>query len=66
MDRSVDPGTDFYHYAACELAQAKPHSSGQLRWGGFIELQERNWFLLHQILDAATNSPHVHLIVQRR
>ncbi|HXD00595.1 MAG TPA: M13 family metallopeptidase [Verrucomicrobiae bacterium] len=65
MDRSVDPGTDFYHYAAGTWLKQNPIPADKSRWGGFSELQQRNWFLLHQILDAATNSPTSNSIVQK-
>ena len=65
MDRSVDPATDFYHYADGTWLKQNPIPADKSRWGGFSELQERNWFLLHQILDAATNSPASNSIVQK-
>jgi len=63
MDKSVEPGADFFHYAAGTWMRSNPVPADKPRWGAFIELQERNWFLIHQILDstlasaAATNSP---------
>lgn len=63
MDKSVQPGTDFFHYAAGTWIKSNPVPADKSRWGAFIELSERNWFLIHQILDstiagaAPTNSP---------
>ena len=62
MDKSVEPGTDFFHYAAGSWIKSNPVPADKSRWGAFIELQERNWFLIHDILDstlgtAEANSP---------
>ncbi len=56
MDRSVKPGADFYHYANGSWLKNNPIPPDKSRWGAFSELQQRNWFLIHQLLDAATNS----------
>jgi putative endopeptidase len=52
MDKSVDPGTDFFHYAAGNWIKANPVPADKSRWGAFDELGERNWFLIHEILDS--------------
>jgi putative endopeptidase len=59
MDKSVDPGADFFHYAAGNWIKANPVPADKSRWGGFMELQERNWFLIHEILDSLTTSAAV-------
>src|ERR1039457_2608803 len=51
MDKAVDPASDFFHYVAGNWLKANPVPADKSRWGAFIELQERNWFLIHQILD---------------
>jgi putative endopeptidase len=56
MDRSVQPGLDFYHYADGNWVKNNPIPPDKSRWGGFAELQERNWFLIHQILDSTLAS----------
>src|SRR5581483_1714498 len=61
MDRSVDPTVDFYHYACGTWLKENPIPADKSRWGAFAELQERNWFVIHQILDStskATNPPN--------
>lgn len=56
MDRSVDPGTNFYQYACGTWLKENPVPADKSRWGGFIELQERNWALLHEILDSTAKA----------
>ena len=53
MDRSVDPGADFYHFAAGAWLKSNPVPSDKSRWSGFEELQDRNWRLLRDILESA-------------
>ena len=59
MDRSVSPAVDFYHYADGTWLKDNPVPSDKSRWGASNELDQRNWFLLHTILDhaAAANVP---------
>jgi putative endopeptidase len=56
MDPSVKPDVDFYHYADGAWLKNNPVPPDKSRWGAFIELQERNWFLLHQILETTMAS----------
>jgi putative endopeptidase len=56
MDKSVDPGADFFHYAAGGWIKANPVPADKSRWGAFMELGERNWFLIHEILDSLTTA----------
>jgi putative endopeptidase len=62
MDRSVEPGKDFYRFAAGNWVKNNPVPPDKSRWASFSELAERNWFLIHEILEAAkTNTalpPH--------
>ena len=58
MDLSVSPSTDFFHYANGAWLKANPVPADKSRWSGFEELQERNWHLLHDILESTlTNRP---------
>ncbi len=56
MDKSVQPGADFYQYADGNWVKNNPVPPDKSRWGGFAELGERNWFLIHQILDSTLAS----------
>ncbi len=53
MDRSVSPGVDFYQYAEGDWVKNNPVPPDKARWGGFFELAERNWYLVHELLDKA-------------
>lgn len=53
MDQSVDPGKDFYHYADGTWVKNNPVPADKSRWASFSELAERNWYLIHDILDSA-------------
>jgi len=53
MDRSVDPGKDFYHFAAGAWLTNNPVPADKSRWASFSELAERNWYLIHELLDTA-------------
>jgi putative endopeptidase len=53
MDRSVDPGKDFYHFANGAWVTNNPVPADKARWASFSELSERNWYLIHDILDTA-------------
>jgi putative endopeptidase len=53
LDRAVDPCTDFYRFACGTWTASNPIPSDRSRWGRFDELQERNFDILHRILDEA-------------
>jgi putative endopeptidase len=54
MDRSVAPDADFYQYATGMWIKNNPVPPDKSRWASFSELQERNWYLIHGILDSTT------------
>lgn len=56
MDKSIEPGTDFFHYADGTWLKNNPVPPDKSRWAGFIELQERNWHLIHDILESTCNN----------
>jgi len=51
MDRSVNPATNFYEFANGQWVKNNPVPADKSRWAAFTELAERNWYLIHQILD---------------
>ena len=53
MDRSVSPATNFYEFADGQWAKDNPVPPDKSRWGGFAELAERNWYLIHDLLQRA-------------
>jgi len=59
MDPSAQPANDFYQFADGAWVKNNPVPPDKSRWGGFMELQERNWFLIHEILaeTLATEQP---------
>ncbi len=56
MDRSIEPGQDFYRFADGGWVKNNPVPSDKSRWGAFMELQERNWSLIHEILESTISS----------
>ncbi len=57
FDTSVKPSEDFYQYANGGWISKNPIPPDQSRWGSFNEVQERNFVILHDILEnAAKNS----------
>ncbi len=53
IDKSVDPCTDFYHYACGTWIKKNPVPADQAMWGRFNELADRNRDILHEILEQA-------------
>jgi putative endopeptidase len=57
LDRSVNPATNFYQFACGTWIKENPVPADKSRWGSFIEVGERNWFLLHEILESSITNP---------
>jgi putative endopeptidase len=53
MDRLAKPEVDFYRYACGAWLKANPVPADKSRWSGFDELQQRNWELVHEILETS-------------
>src|SRR5262245_7865062 len=57
MERDVEPGKDFYRFAAGAWVKSNPVPADKARWSGFDELQERNQHLLRAILENVATEP---------
>ncbi len=54
MDRSVDPGTDFYRFANGHWLATHEIPADQVSWSPTMHLIERNAFLVREILEACS------------
>jgi putative endopeptidase len=57
LDRSVDPGRDFYNFATGRWRKLNPVPADQAWWGTFSEIRRRNLQQLRGIAESA-GSPH--------
>ncbi len=56
MDRTVSPATNFYQFADGQWLKDNPVPPDKSRWASFSELAERNWYLIHGILESAASN----------
>ena len=66
MDRSVEPSVDFYRFAAGSWVKNNPVPADKSRWSGFEQLRERNWHLLHDILESSQDPKAARDAVRRQ
>lgn len=57
LDTAVDPRADFYQFAAGGWLKRTPIPADKSRWGGFDELQQRNWWNIRAILEETAAHP---------
>ena len=57
MDRSADPGRDFYRFANGGWLDANPVPSDEASWGVFQEVGRRNELVLRSILEESGAKP---------
>lgn len=53
MDTSVSPAENFFMYANGTWFKKNPIPASETRWGSFNTLEENNYKILHELLDAA-------------
>jgi putative endopeptidase len=53
MDKTLDPGVDFFDYANGSWIKNNPIPATESAWNSFSELAEKNRTILHKILDEA-------------
>jgi putative endopeptidase len=55
IDSAANPSVDFYQYAVGDWLKNNPVPDAYSKWGTFDILQEKNYDILHKILDSAAN-----------
>ena len=66
LDKSVDPGTDFFGYANGGWQKANPTPPEYARWGMFNVLLKRNQEVLKDILEKDGKGKHKHGSIEQK
>ena len=53
LDRAINPAADFYSFADGQWVKDNPVPADKARWGSFVQLAERNSYLIHALLEQA-------------
>lgn len=56
IDRAIAPASDFYRFAAGRWLDTNPVPDDKVRWSAFDQLVERNFRLLHGILEETSRA----------
>jgi putative endopeptidase len=56
LDRSVKPGTDFFHFANGAWLKANPIPADRSQWGAYVALDLQNQRFIHDMVEKASHN----------